>query len=368
MPASRTTRASRADLLRLRRLAQAIDGPREPDPAAVARRLLAVQGQDFAAGCWALALRTTGATQSDVLADLDAGRIIRSWPMRGTLHFVPPEDLRWMLSVTMDRMVAGLGRRQQQLGLEAADFARAADVVTAALTGGRSLSRTEAMELWESAGIATTGQRGYHLIYFLAQTGLLCWGPVVRSGNGNPAQALVLLDEWAPAPAALEPDEAVAQFLLRYLAGHGPATVRDFVWWTKGTVAGAKTALGVLGDTVTTLESDGVEYLVTRELADRGAASPATRSEKDAVHLLPGFDEYLLGYQDRSPILDDEHAELIVPGNNGIFQPIIVAGGRIVGTWRRDGSNVVPLPFASLTDTRLTRLQRAAKAYSRYAG
>ena len=171
-----------------------------------------MQGQDFAAGCWALALRTTGATQRDVLADLDAGRIIRSWPMRGTLHFVPPEDLRWMLSVTMDRMVAGLGRRQQQLGLEAADFARARG---RRHRGARPVAGASAgptlMELWEAAGIATTGQRGYHLIYFLAQTGLLCWGPVVRSGNGNPAQALVLLDEWAPAPASTRPGRGASR-------------------------------------------------------------------------------------------------------------------------------------------------------------
>jgi hypothetical protein len=364
---STPTRASRADLLRMRRLAQAIDGPREADPAAVARRLLAVQGQDFAAGCWALAVRTAGSTLGDVLAELDAGRVIRSWPMRGTLFFLPPEDLRWMLSVTMDRMVAGLGRRQEQLGLDQPQFGRAAEVVSEALSGGRSISRSDLMELWEAAGIATTGQRGYHLIYYLAQTGLLCWGPVVRAGNGNPAQALVLLDEWAPAPPPLEPEEAHARFLLRYLHGHGPATIRDFVWWTKGTVGAAKAARAELGDALTTLRVDDVEYLVTSELADRSAATPATRAEKDAVHLLPAFDEYLLGYQDRSPILDDEHAELIVPGGNGVFQPIIVAGGRVVGTWRRDGKRAAPQPFAPLSAARQRQLDRAATAYARYA-
>ncbi|MGN7798957.1 winged helix DNA-binding domain-containing protein [Leifsonia sp. 22587] len=360
--------ANRADLLRMRRLAQAIDGPREQDPAAVARRLLALQGQDFAAGCWALAVRTDRATRDDVLAELDAGRIIRSWPMRGTLHFVPPDDLRWMLSVTTDRMVAGLARRHEQLSLTAADFARAADVVTGALEGGGRIGRAELMELWESAGIGTSGQRGYHLIYFLSQTGLLCWGPVVRGPNGTLAQALVLLDEWAPAPPAIGADEASTRFLLRYLTGHGPATIRDFVWWMKGTIGAAKAARAELGDALTAIECDGAEYLVTSELADRAAATPATRAEREAVHLLPAFDEYLLGYQDRSPILDDEHSELIVPGGNGIFQPIIVAGGRIVGTWRRDGARVVPAPFAELSGARRARLGRAASAYARYAG
>lgn len=355
---------SRADLLRMRRLAQAIDGEREAAPADVARRLLAVQAQDFAAGCWALAVRTTGATRADVLADLDAGRIVRSWPMRGTLHFVPPEDLRWMLGITTARMLAGLTARHRQLELESGDFARARDLVVAALSGGRSIGRAELMELWEDAGIATAGQRGYHLIYFLAQTGVLCWGPTLRT-----QQALVLLDEWAPTTRHLEPDEAWGEFLLRYLQGHGPATIKDFVWWTKGTVAGAKTGLAVLGDAVTTLEVDGIPYLVTAELADRAASTPQSRRERDAVELLPAFDEYLLGYQDRRAVLDDEHFERIVPGGNGVFQPTIVARGRVVGTWRRPaGDGTVDLqPFEPLTASQERAAARSAEAYRRFA-
>jgi len=355
---------SRADLLRMRRLAHAIDGEREETPGDVVRRLLATQAQDFAAACWALALRTTRATRADVLAELDAGRVVRSWPMRGTLHFVPPEDLRWMLGVTTARMVAGLAARHRQLELESPDFVRARDLVTDALSGGRSIGRAEVMELWEQAGISTTGQRGYHLIYFLAQTGVLCWGPTLRT-----QQALVLLDEWAPSSRHLEPDEAWGEFLLRYLRGHGPATIKDFVWWTKGTVAGAKTALGVLSDAVTTLEVDGVPYLVTAELADRAASTPQTRTEREAVHLLPAFDEYLLGYQDRRAVLDDEHFERIVPGGNGIFQPTIVARGRVVGTWRRPGGDgrVDLQPFVPLTATQEQSAGRAAEAYRRFA-
>ncbi len=354
--------ASRADLLRLRRLAQALDGEREPSPAHVARRMLAVQGQDFAAGCWALALRTTGAARADVLADLDAGRIVRSWPMRGTLHFVPPEDLRWMLALTTERMLAGLGRRHAQLELTGPDFVRARELVTEALAGGGSIGRAELMALWEAGGIATSGQRGYHLIYHLAQTGVLCWGPTLGT-----QQALVLLDEWAPRGRELGPDEGWGEFLLRYLRGHGPATVKDFVWWTKGTVAGAKTGLAVLGDAVRTLEVDGVEYLVTTELLDRAAGRPEKRSEREAVHLLPGFDEYLLGYQDRSPVLDDGHLERIVPGGNGVFQPIIVVRGRIAGTWRRPSGRVEAEPFVPLTAGQQRALARAEAGYRRYA-
>lgn len=356
--------ARRSDLLRMRRLAQALDGDREVGPADVTRRMLAVQAQDFGAACWALALRTVAPSRSAVLADLDVGRIVRSWPMRGTLHFVAPEDLRWMLGVTTARMVAGLTRRHRDLELEPPDFVRAQDLLTAALSGGRSLGRADVMALWEAAGIATGGQRGYHLLYFLAQTGVICWGPTHRT-----QQALVLLDEWAPLSASrtLEPDEAIAEYLRRYLAGHGPATLKDFVWWTKGTVAQARTAVAVLGDELTTLEVDGTEYLVTARLADTAAATPETRAESAAVHLLPGFDEYLLGYQNRDPVIDPADFERVVPGKNGIFSPVVIARGRVAGTWRRDGEAIEARPFLPLTAAQERGVERAADRYRRYA-
>jgi hypothetical protein len=348
----------------MRRLAHSIDGRRAHDPADAARRMLAVQAQDFGAACWALALRTRAPSRSAVLADLDAGRIIRSWPMRGTLHFIPPEDLRWMLAITTQRMVAGLARRHRELELETPDLVRARDLLTTALSGGAALGRPDVMTLWEDAGIPTAGQRGYHLLYYLAQTGVVCWGPTHHA-----QQALVLLDEWAPLAQSrsMEPDEAVAEFLLRYLSGHGPATLRDFVWWTKGTVAQARTALAVLGDTVSTLTIDGVDYLVATELADHAGSRPAARSENAAVHLLPAYDEYLLGYADRTPVIDDDKFERIVPGKNGVFSPVLVAGGRVVGTWRRSGTAVQLTPFADLSATRLAAAERSAAAFRRYA-
>ncbi|MFJ8893620.1 winged helix DNA-binding domain-containing protein [Leifsonia sp. NPDC102414] len=356
--------ARRADLLRMRRSAQLLDDRSAPTPVAVVQRMLAVQAQDFGAACWALGARSAGSTRDDVLAALDDGSIVRSWPMRGTLHFAPPADLRWMLGVTTTRMIAGLTLRHRQLELESEDFTRARDVVTEALSGGRSIGRAELMALWEANGIATAGQRGYHLIYFFAQNGLLCWGPTHKT-----QQSLVLLDEWAPERRELEPDEALGEFLLRYLTGHGPATLKDFVWWTKGTVAGAKTAVAVLGDRISTLEVDGVEYLATAEQADAEAGTPAARK---GVDLLPAFDEYLLGYQDRTPVIDDEHFTVVVPGKNGVFAPILVSAGRVVGTWRRASTSsavtVEPLPFARLTAAEKTGVRRAATAYGRFLG
>lgn len=354
--------------MRLR--AQAIAGPKATSPAAAVQRMLALQAQDFEAACWAVGTRTEGATRDDVFAALDSGAIVRSWPMRGTLHFVPPADLRWMLGVTTERMVAGLALRHRRLELEDEHFATARELVCAALSGGRRISRAELMALWERNGIATGGQRGYHLIYYLAQTGLLCWGPLE---NGR--QTLVLLDEWAPQARALEHDEALAEFFLRYLAGHGPATVKDFVWWTKGTMAGAKIAIAVLGDRIESVEYDGTPYWVAAESVEAAGAAATHRpstQDADAARLLPAFDEYLLGYQDRSPVLDAENASVVVPGGNGVFAPIVVARGRIVGTWRRRAGTgrvtVDAVPLAAFTSTQRAQLRRSAATYGRFLG
>ncbi|MFF1879061.1 winged helix DNA-binding domain-containing protein [Leifsonia sp. NPDC058230] len=361
------TAASAADLLRFRLLAHGLAGEHESTPKAVVDRMLAVQAQDFGAACWALGVRAPGIVQADVIAALDAGEIIRSWPMRGTLHFVPPADLRWMLSITTERMVNGLTLRHRQLELESPDFVKAQDVVTAAIQGGRDISRADLMELWEANGIATAGQRGYHLIYFLAQTGVLCWGPSHKT-----QQSLVLLDEWVPESRDLGHDEALAEFFVRYVAGHGPATMKDFVWWTKGTVAGAKTALAVAGDRLTSLTVDGIEYWMPTELTGRASENAPTAAEKSAVHLLPGFDEYLIGYQNRDVVLDPEHADIIVPGGNGVFAPIIVSRGRVTGTWKRKTTStrvtVDPRPFSPLTSAATTKVARGARAYGRFLG
>jgi hypothetical protein len=359
--------ASVADLLRFRLLAHGLEGAGDTTPEGVVDRMLAVQAQDFGAACWALGVRAPGITQSDVLAALDAGRVVRSWPMRGTLHFVPPRDLNWMLQLTTERMVNGLSLRHRQLELEGPDFHKARDVVTETIAGGGSIGRTELMALWEANGIVTAGQRGYHLIYYLAQTGVLCWGPTHKT-----QQSLVLLDEWVADPRRLDDDEALGEFFLRYVRGHGPATVKDFVWWTKGTVAGAKTGIAVAGDRLTSILVDGTEYWMPAELADADAVRVRTPGEKSAVHLLPAFDEYFIGYQNRDATISPGDFEKVVPGANGVFAPVLVFHGRVIGTWKRSQTTkrvtVEARPFATLSAAQRARIGRGVKAYGRFTG
>jgi hypothetical protein len=330
----------------LRLAAQRIAGVRPATPTEVVRRLTAVQGQDFPGAVTSVALRTADRRRKDVMAALDDGEIVRSWPMRGTLHLIAADDLHWMLEVLGPRALAGLAGRRQNLGLTEADAERARELVVGALEGGRSLRRVDLLAAIDVGGVPTTGQRGYHLLWFLAQTGTLCLGP---TDEGE--QMFVLLDEWVASPRRLDREEALGELALRYFSGHGPATVTDLVRWAGLTVRDVRTGLAVVRAELATLEVDGVEYLLDPATPERLAAH---REEARGLFLLPGFDEFVLGYGDRGAVLEPEFADRIVPGRNGVFRPTVVDDGRIVGTWQWTGRGanrvVTATPFTTFRD------------------
>jgi hypothetical protein len=330
----------------LRLVAQRIAGPGLPSAAETVRRLTAVQGQDYPGALTSVALRTAGRLRKDVEAALDGGEIVRSWPMRGTLHLVAAEDLRWLLELLGPRLVAGAATRRERLELTEADAERARELAVGALSGGGRMRRGALLAVLTEGGVPTSGQRGYHLLWYLAQTGTLCLGP---TDDGE--QLFVLLDEWVPEPRRLDREEALGELALRFFRGHGPATIADLVRWAGCTVRDVRAGLELARPQLAGIDVDGTEHLMdpgTPELLD------SWREEARGVFLLPGFDEFVLGYADRRAVLDPEFAGRIVPGGNGMFRPTVVCDGRISGTWRWTGRgtrrSVTAEPFTTFPD------------------
>ena len=348
------------DIGRLRLAAQGVEGGRCERPEDVVRRLGAMQAQDLRQALWAVGVRSAGATEAEVEAALAGGRIVRTWPMRGTIHLVPPESAKWMVQLLAPRVLATSKKRRESLGLSPDVLAKCFDLLAGALAGGKSLSRPGAMQLLESHGISTAGQRGYHILWWSALNGLICFGPP----EGN-QQTFVLLDEWAPAAKELTREEALARLAQVYFAGHGPATVHDFAWWAGLTVADARKGLAFVQDRLCCERIGETEYW----MGEGTLAGPG--DEGPGVHLLPGFDEFLLGYKDRDAVLDPLHAGKVVPGGNGIFMPLVVERGRIAGVWKRSVAkgavDVEVQPFDRL-EAQQEHLFAAASRYARFLG
>jgi hypothetical protein len=314
----------------LRRLAgQRVLGKRLERPADVVRWLGAVQAQDYGQSLWAIGSRLRRGTAVTVERAIAERQIVRTWLMRGTIHFAAPEDVRWLLALCAPRLAVAEERRRSQLGITTRELARSRDLVHESLAGDRRLSRPDVFSLLEGAGIETTGQRGYHILMRLARDGLICIGPM----QGK-QPTFVLLDDWAPRAEAraLTHDEALADLAARFAASRGPVTDHDLARWAGITLAAARSGLqNAAAPALATREIDGAGYWLA---ADRADDTPPRAGRRQGC-LLAGFDEFLLGYKDRSAQLDAEHAGRVVPGANGVFKPMIAVGGEIVGTWAR---------------------------------
>jgi hypothetical protein len=330
-------------------------------PGDVVRWLGTVQAQDYLGSLWAVGLRMRQAAESAVEQAIADRTIIRTWPMRGTLHFVAPEDVRWMLKLLTPRVIArNKSRLLRQFDLDDATIARSKDVVVNALRGGRHLTRSALYKVLEAAHIPAVGQRGLHISWWLAQEGSICFG--ARQGK---QPTFVLLDEWVPAARTLERDEALAELARRYFVSHGPATVQDFAWWSGLAAADARAGLEMVKPHLAHETVDGRTYWLS-------PVAPAVQTGPPRAYLLPAYDEYMVGYTDRSAALDRVQAQGVTPSNAAVLGPTIVVDGKVVGTWKRTfgkGSVVVaPELVVSLAEAEAQAFAAATRHYGGFLG
>lgn len=321
-------------------------------PEDVIRHLFAMQGQDFDAARWATAIRAGStdepATSVDIAKAFNSGAIVRSWPMRGTVHIVCAEDIGWMQELTNPAILKEWPKRRDYLGISLATYDKIRDLTQDVLAGGKSLDRKSLIQHWQNKNIELVQGGSYHLVWALCQNGVTTFGPMNDSGDLE----LVLTEEWIKSPRQYDLDEAQAEFCVRYLKGHGPGTVQDLMWWSKLPARAVKAGIKEAGNRLAELEIDGTVYYALPEQLD---ANPTTKTQLAKSQIaLTAFDEHLLGYKDRSLFMDPRNARKVMTVN-GIAQPTIVRDGRVVATWKvRDGSLEV------LEGEKLTKAQLSA--------
>ncbi|HEX6258093.1 MAG TPA: winged helix DNA-binding domain-containing protein [Candidatus Saccharimonadales bacterium] len=338
---------------------QRIAGPKFDTPAEVVRWMGAVQAQDYGQAVWAIGVRLKQPSLAAVQKAIIDRSIVATWPMRGTIHFVPAEDAKWMVETLSYKKASRLSWHQKLLGITDTVLAEVQQLVVHALQGGNILNRPQLMELFESNDFPTKEQRGYLYLSNLAEKGIICQGPL----DGK-QQTFVLLDEWVPQPINIERTAAITELATRYFTSHGPATVHDFANWTGLGVVEARQGLEGAKNSLSAELYDDVEYWLSKEVALH--SKPPL-----GVHLLPGFDEFILGYKDRSAVLHADHARLIVPGNNGVFKPTIVFDGQVVGTWARTiKKKTVDISFTVFPEFSIpqAQLEAAATVYADFVG
>ncbi|MGH2495228.1 MAG: winged helix DNA-binding domain-containing protein [Ktedonobacteraceae bacterium] len=330
-------------------------------PEDVVQWLGAVQAQDYGAAKWALGLRLQNATDDIIEQAFTNGTILRTHVMRPTWHFVTPADIRWMLALTAPRVLATIAYYDRVLELDSASYVKSNAVLVKALQGGKQLTRAELASEFQRAGIACDHlQRLGHIIMHAELDGIICSG--ARRGKQF---TYALLDERAPQTRTLDRDEALAEFVRRYFTSHGPATLQDFVWWSGLTMSDAKAGLEMVSSQLTSEVIEGQTYWFSTSMLSAHDLS-------ETIYLLPNYDEYIVGYTERSAIFDVSHTTKLDARGNVLFNHTIVIDGRVVGTWKRtmkkDMVIITPSLFVSLNEAETRALVAAANRYGEFLG
>jgi hypothetical protein len=308
----------------------------------------AVQAQEYGPARWGLGLRLpSSASDAAVHRAVDQGRILRTHILRPTWHFVARSDIRWMLELTAPRVQRILASYDRQIGLTPTVMTRAAGVLEQALGDNGCLTRQELGPHLQRAGVPAGNRELAHIAMYAELEGLICSGP--RRGKKS---TYALLATRAPVAKRLQRDEALAELTRRYFRSHGPATVRDFVWWSGLTSADAKRGLEMIR--ARHREEEGLRYwTVGRD--PRSAPRP-----ESTAHLLPIYDEYLVAYRDLQAV--PRPAYLM-----GSWQHSLVIGGQVAGTWRMAAGTkqlmVDVKPLRRLTPAERQALEQAVGRY-----
>lgn len=320
-----------------------LTGSDRKHPADVVSWFGAMQAQDYPAAKWAVGLRAPGCRDADVEQAFTEGAILRTHVLRPTWHFVTPADLRWMVALSAPRIHAANAYYYRQAGLEARTFARSCAMIHRALEGGRALTRAELAVYLKRARVAADGLKLAYLMMHAELEAVICSGP--RRGTQF---TYALVDERAPRAKPLARQDAITELARRYFASHGPATLRDFAWWSGLTMKDARLGMEAVTPSVRAV-----------------AASRAC-----TAFLMPNHDEYLLAYKDRRGIVDTARAANVVARSNGAFPHHLIIDGRLAGSWARTlKGHAVRLdvaPYRKLSPAETRAVTAAADSYGEF--
>jgi hypothetical protein len=278
--------------------------------------------------------------------------------MRATWHFVLPADLRWLVTLVAPRVRARMASYCQQNGLTDAVFARSHAVLREALAGGRQLVRREITAAFARARVATDGLK-LRLLLLRAEIDLVVCSGALRGKH----QTFALVDDLVPPAPPLPEDEALAELARRYFSSHGPATLKDFLWWSSLTAAQARRGLELLeGTGLRCLTVGGRTYWMGEAPARRAAAGTP-------VHLLQAYDEYIIGYTESRKVLAVA-GKPDAPTRTRMYANVLSRDGQVIGFWRALASReeaLVDVHLARPLDaTTRSALEEELERYGRF--
>jgi hypothetical protein len=338
---------------------QRLSGGAADDPVELVRHFGAMQAQEYAVAKWSIGQRTAGVDDATVQRHLDDGTVLRTHALRPTWHFVAGVDLGWIQALTGPRVQVFNAHYNKLHGLDDGMAARTNKVITGALRGGNHLTRNELAEVLDRAGLPATGNRLAYVVMRAELDGLIANG-ILRGKQHTYA----LVSERVTDPVQLGPDEALSELTRRYYTSHGPATVKDYAWWSSLTLTQIRRGIALLGDALVSEVVGGREYWSVPGV-------PPVPDQPPTAFLLQGYDEYGIGYSESRPLLNRAERRIAPDNPNQTIHPIVL-DTQVVGWWRRRveraGIVVEPVLTVKLTAAQRRAVEASAADYAAFAG
>lgn len=344
------------NIIQKRLIAQNLTAQHFSTPSELVNWMGAMQAQDYEMSKWAIGTRLPNVTEKSIENTLNEGEILRTHLLRPTWHIVSKENIRWMLALTaphIERIAAGY---YKNLDLDSDLRHKTNNLIEKALHEHKNLTRDEIMQELSKHNIIASDLKAAHIMFHAELTGLVCSG--ARKGK---AITYALLDERAPITPPIHRDEALAKLAKLYFQSHSPATIKDFAWWSGLPMGDVRKAINFIKNELEIFEIEQTTYY------DLPLPNPSI-VEND-VFLLPAFDEYMVSYTNRNAALPPQYAAQAI-SNNGIFKPILVHQGKVIGLWKRTLKpkhiEVELLPFEPISSLLEGQIQERFVAFQNY--
>ncbi|MBS7256696.1 winged helix DNA-binding domain-containing protein [Flavobacterium branchiicola] len=291
-------------------------------PQEIVQHLGAMQAQDYAMAKWAIGSRGTS-TEAEIEEAINSGKIIRTHILRPTWHFVSADDIYWMLDLSAPQVKRFTNSASKKYGYDAKKLDQANNAIQKLLAGNNHLTREEIMLELNIKKTSSDDFLSAAIMMNAELDGLVCNGRM----KGKQITYALLEERVLKPITKLSKEEALSKLALRYFESHGPATLLDFSWWSGFPPTICKIAINAIELQLNNITIDNQQYWFKKEYSDADNFC-------ESVHFLPAFDEILISYKTREVAILSEHQSKAFT-NNGIFKPVIMENGKVIGVWKR---------------------------------
>lgn len=328
-------------------------------PEEIVQHLGAMQAQDYAMAKWAIGARCD-ATEAAIEEAINSAKIIRTHILRPTWHFVAAKDIHWMLDLSAPQVKRFTASAAKKYGYDSKKLDQINLAIEKMLAGNNPMTRDEIMQELNIKKTSSEDFLSAAIMMNAELDGLVCNGKM----KGKQITYALLEEKVSRPKAKLTKEEALAKLAKRYFESHGPATLFDFSWWSGFPPTICKKSINAIELQLNSIHIEDQTYWFGKDVQE-------AKNLRESVHFLPAFDEILISYKTREASILVEHQAKAFT-NNGIFKPIILENGKVIGTWKRTIKKdhaKIETQFFNVTEwKKKTALFEGIKSFENYLG